>query len=250
MSSQVTIGEEDWTLLNAYADGELEAAETAELRQRLKREPELAHELARIRAAKAALSGLRPQSIQQDEPEMLLPQKKGRNPVWSIAASLTLVIAIGFAVYSFTMVEAPKLAEAPANPSTSDVTEAETALSLPARLGGISAPDLAASNLVLIEMGIRGETGGDRVTMNYRGPNGCRVVLTARPPTAAPLAATADLQARWQTHRARYLLTADGMDRARFAAIADYAEAQVRAQDQEALRLALVETTAKAAPCA
>ncbi|MEQ8655059.1 MAG: hypothetical protein RIC87_21535 [Kiloniellales bacterium] len=239
--------EEDWMLLNAYADGELKAQEVAALTKRLRREPALAAELARIQDAKAALAGLRPQS--RPAPP---PAPKLRRPLRAMAAAVTLLVAIGFAGYSLLTVQSATPVQQAATPTRPEQRPADpgTAIALPAVAGGISAPDLSASNLTLTKMSLTGEPAGDRVTMVYRGVNGCRVTLVARPSNAEALAETAALQARWRTARAQYLLSAEGMDRKRFAAIADYAEAQVRAAEQEALRLALIESTAKAAPCA
>ncbi len=243
----MSVGEEDWMLLNAYADGELEAREVMALNKRLRREPALSAELSRIQEAKSALAGLRPQS-----PEVTLPVPQSRSRYRALAASFTLLAALGFSAYAFLTLDAEQQtqqAAAPAKPVTAPAV-AEPTIALPAIAGGISAPDLSASNLSLTEMSLTGEVDGDRVTMEYRGVNGCRVTLVARPNEAEVLAETAALQARWSTPRAQYLLSAEGMDRQRFAAIADYAEAQVRAAEQEALRLALIDSTAKAAPCA
>lgn len=243
----MSVSDEDWMLLNAYADGELEAREVMALNKRLRREPALAAELARIQDAKSALAGLRPQS-----PNVAPPAPQRRSRYRALAASFTLLVALGFSAYALLTVQAePQSQQATAPKKTiAETTTAETAIALPAVAGGISAPDLSASNLTLTKMSLTGEATGDRVTMEYRGVNGCRVTLVARPSQAEALAETAALQARWNTPRAQYLLSAEGMDRQRFAAIADYAEAQVRAAEQEALRLALIDTTAKAAPCA
>ncbi len=255
----MTIGEDDWIALNAYADGELEAKEAQLLRRRLKAEPGLREELARIEAAKRGLAGLRPAAAPSLPPQQ--PARR-RSPLWSLAAAITLLVAAGFAAYSLLVVSQPevKLAEvklADLEEPQPPVQEAAEALAPAAdmasgsRIGAIGAPDLSASNLELTEMALRREGGEESVSMRYLGPNGCRVTLVARAPDRAPPPLTAELSAAWQTERAHYSLTAEGMDPARFAAIAAYAEAQVRAADQqEALRLALVDTTAEAEPCA
>ncbi len=247
----MTIGEEDWVLLNAYADGELDAAEEAALCQRLGREPLLAEELAKIQGVKASLARLRPVATASVDP----PIRKPKSPLWALAAAVTLLVAVGFSAYSLltTGPGASRVAQKPDAAEQSETGQQSAAVSLESgtRMGGLTAPDLSASSLKLIEMAVQAEAAGERVSMTYRGPNGCRVLLVARPKAAPPLAESAALQARWATPRAAFTLTANGMDRQRFAAIADYAEAQVRAaEEQEALRIALIDSTASAAPCA
>ncbi len=262
----MTIGEEDWVLLNGYADGELDAAGAAILRRRLGQEPALAEELARIQALKGGLAGLAPRPVQpaapQPSPTAPLPvMTRTRSPIWSLAAAVTLLVAIGFSAFALLSPAPQPLQQALLEPvgtaatgtetTPKEVAALETGTARGSRLGEIVAPDLTASNLSLSEMALRRDGEAESVTMHYLGPNGCRVTLVARELDLAALPEPAPLSAEWQTARARYSLTAEGMDPARFQAIASYAEAQVRqADEQEMLRLALQETTAKSHPCA
>lgn len=89
--------------------------------------------------------------------------------------------------------------------------------------------------------------------MHYRGRRGCRVTLIAdsvsMPVEQNPTGS--DLIYRWSTSMTRYVLIADGMDAMRFAAIGAFAEAASRlSEEQEERRLALVDRTAEANPCA
>ncbi|MEO1192567.1 MAG: hypothetical protein AAFY02_12470 [Pseudomonadota bacterium] len=243
----MSLCDQDWETLNAYADDELGRQERKLLQRRLRKEPALAEALAEISQLKASLARLHPRPAEA-------PARKSagvfvRN-IPAIAASLLLALGLGFGwVYSQSEGAQGDQATGSALLST---TEARIDVASSHALGSLEAPDLSASNLTLVEMAVRLEAPKPVVVMSFRGPRGCAVTLTARPVGSA----TGDkvpgsLFAAWTTQRAAFTFTAEGMDPHRFAAAARYAEAQTRAaDDQEALRVALVERTATAVPCA
>ncbi|HET7408726.1 MAG TPA: hypothetical protein VFJ13_00865, partial [Paracoccaceae bacterium] len=111
--------------------------------------------------------------------------------------------------------------------------------------GHIPPPDLSASNLRLFATR---RAAGAAVGYHYRGPNGCRVTLVIGAALELPDAA---LARQWPVGEQNAVLIADGMDPRRFAAVAAYAEAATRGPDPaERLRIALIERTASARPCA
>ena len=63
---------------------------------------------------------------------------------------------------------------------------------------------------------------------HYRGPNGCAVTHLVAASEALPPNDAAPLHRSWRVGRHAHALVADGMDAARFAALADYAEALSR----------------------
>ncbi|GAB5469963.1 MAG: hypothetical protein Kilf2KO_29930 [Rhodospirillales bacterium] len=246
----MSVSEEDWVVLNAHADGELTAGEAANLKRRLRREPDLAADLARIEALKSSLTRLHPTAV---TPPTESAAHRRRWP-WALAASLLLALGLGVLGYRLAATEPTQsarldLPEVAAQGAPAEGLEA-VGVETGGTIGALEPPDLSASNLKLIAVTLRAEGKGESLTMDYRGPRGCRVRLVARPLESAPPPVAAELHSGWRTARAGFTLTADGMDRERFAGIASYAKAQIRlAEEQETLRVALVETTATAAPC-
>lgn len=248
-------GDADWDLLSAYADDELPAPDRSALEARLAREPGLASELERILRAKDALAATRP------APAALARRPSSRPRMLALAASVLLAVGVSLAGYRGLQeggeprTAAGWHAELAANAYAAE-GEGEGAIA-PASagaLGVLGAPDLSASNLTLVDVRTGAADGGDSLAMHYRGPRGCRLTLVAEPPSRSDGAEEATgvaLMHRWKTDRARFSLVADGMDGARFRAIADFAEALTRGTaPDEGLRLAMAEATGAAAPCA
>lgn len=254
----MTATDRDWDLLTAYADGELAAAAAAALRRRIAAEPALAAELDRIRAVKASLGALRPRGAPS------APRRESRRPAWAALAAvagLLALVALGGRAFlaggepgriaAMASVEALHLAFA----ERSYVIDTDRALILSAGagIGDVSAPDLAASNLTLVDVRVLGEGSDERIAMHYRGRRGCRLTLVVERLAAAwrAEATSLELAHRWATPQARYAMVADGMDRHRFNAIAAFAEALTRASDRaKRLRVAVIDRTEQARPCA
>jgi hypothetical protein len=240
------VKERDWTLLNAYADGELEPNQEEALAARLRREPALAAELDRILALKSRLGGLRKSSSQR-----LGATPKVRMAAMAFVTSLLFVAILGFAAIEGTSTSEPMKANL-ALTLHSDFA----ALSYPERaarapmtqIGEITPPDLSGSNLRLVDMRRGVGLAAEAVGYHYRGPRGCRVTLVVGMSLASPGGTV--LARGWTVGDRTLVLIADGMDPRRFAAIADFAESATRdAHTGDDLRIALEKRTAAARPC-
>jgi anti-sigma factor RsiW len=250
----VELSENDWELINAYADGELSAGEEAVVSRRLTEDAMLAAALAEIRTLKAALSQTRPAV----EPVAAVRGRfTGRRFV--LAASLAAAVVLG-AFYQLTgsgedWRDAPAELHATLSAQTYVLPDGNA---LPvistARIGSLKVFDLSSSRLSLVDVRTTRRDQREVVAMHYRGQRGCRltvVALEALPgDPAVPPARHDGLSARWSVERAHFYLLANGMDRARFDAIAAYAKAQSQPPDRrDSLELAVRSATEKAQPC-
>lgn len=251
----MTLSDQDWEKVSAYADGELDAAESAALEDRLSREPELAAALDELQGLKSELSALRP------EPGTLLDESAAPAPRrWSrlwIPAALAAGLALFLLPMGLPGEDDWKSAVAwhedfAAREIVQDGTAglSRTALD-PALQKG--APDLSASGLQLVSVETADPSDGLHMAAHYRGLRGCRLTLHATASDAGDTAAIPGhfMHHRWQTNELRYTLLAQGMDEARFRAIARYSEHQTRSQSGGAeLQIAMETTSAAAPPCA
>lgn len=243
----MTITDRDWDLLSAYADGELDDAARRSLESRLVAEAELSAELDRIRRSKKVLQEMRP----------LPGTARGarRSPIGlAVAASILLVIGLAAGGVWLQAGKGRGFDPHATFAAKSYVLDGRAPLHFAAgsALGFSAAPNLSGSNLVLVDVRVQVSDAGESVAMHYRGYRGCRLTLIAEPvalPSGEP--ASQPLVREWASTRARFRLVADTMDPQRFAAIADFAEAQVRLlEERERLRVAMADATAAAAPCA
>ena len=249
------VTDDDWDLLNAYADGELDRVTAKAIAARLANEPALQATHERILTIKASLRQMHP------VPGSTKPTSrstKARRRV--LAAAVTLLVVVGAVASGIFLRQGAErnLSIAELHRQFSDrsyVIDTSTRVDVSAgtTIGSLSAPDLSPSNLTLVDVEVMRSGVHERIAMHYRGRRGCRVTLVA---DALAVAATPDLSImglsyQWQTSRVRFYLVADGMDPARFAAIAAFAEATShQADDEDMFRTALVERTAAARPCA
>lgn len=248
----MSLTDEDWDLLSAYADGELDDSTRLALETRLTTDADLAGELDRIRRSKRALAGLRP--------EIAPPPKTSRWFVSAVPMAACILLAFGIIGAGFWAMEKGFLPnERRAQDWHSDfaaksyVVEQGGLLKLAAgaSLGIAGAPDLSASNLVLVDVKIETVPDGEVIAMHYRGFRGCRLTLVAEPRNRKTAdAGQTGLFRSWTTAKSQFRLIADSMDPERFAALAGYIEAEIRQREaDERLRVALADATAKAMPC-
>ena len=251
-----SISESDWGALNALADGALGRQEAKALRRRIDIDPNLAAEFDRILALKQALQKLRA------APQEAANESAGRRS-WSrlrraAAASIVFVICAGFALSSLILSGNGEETVAEIHKAFSEETYILNSgggltLSSGAGIGALNAPDLTPSNLTLVDVRAYRGDAGERVAMHYRGRRGCRVTLIADTlslPVEEEIPGVG-LVYRWGTSNTRFVLLADGMDEDRFAAIGAFAEAASRlSEEREERRVALVDRTARARPCA
>lgn len=243
----MTITDKDWDLLSAYADGELDDAVRCNLEARLAAESELAAELERIRRSKRVLQEMRPRPGTS-------PRVRSGPIGLAVAASVLLVIGLAAGGVWLRAGPGPGFDPHAAFAAKSYVLDGRSSLHFAAgsALGFAVAPNLSASNLVLVDVRVRESEAGESVAMHYRGYGGCRLTLIAEPAgLPARETPTHAMLRDWTTAKARFRLVADMMDQLRFDAIADFAEAQVQLlEDRERLRVAMADATAIATPCA
>ena len=249
------LSERDWELINAYADGELSAADEAMVARRLTHDKGLSAALAEVHASKAALSLMRPKKV---APEVLSANAGLRRI--ALVASLAVLLVSGVA-YQYnnlgeTWRDAPASLHADLSTKTY-VLEENPVLPVisTARIGDLMAFDLRSSRLFLVDVQSTSRDGRDVVAMHYRGRNGCRltaIALEAMPgdPTVLPVRHEG-LGDRWTIAGIHYYVLADGMDERRFAAITQFARSESRRLEQrDELRLAMSSATERARPCA
>jgi len=250
----------DWELLNAFADGELSTAQSAELTARLDTEPDLRLELDRLRHLKWQLSSLHPGDI--GATSILKPRKSTRSRTFAGAiAVVLLVIATGIgALLAWPPAQATWFDQAMSlHEQLSQMTfvvdeEYTTRLVSSGETLEFRAPDLTASRLYLVDVVTSPSDEADAIAMHYRGLNGCRLTVVAIPDAHAiyepPV--TEGSAYTWSFEGYDFAVIAQGMDAQRFASVAAYLEAaimdDVRRHDD--LQVAMADRYAAAMPCA
>ena len=247
------LGNSDWEIVNAFADGELTGKERDAFVRRLAVEPELARALEQVASVKHSLGPLCP-------PRSETPERK-RGWVASAAAIAACLALIAGALIHGLGGKSDDWSAAPASvhawlsqksyilPETQTLPVVSTA-----RIGDVRAFDLTLSRLVLVDVEAIHEDGREIVGMHYRGVNGCRLTVVAVEALAGDPSDLPEVHAglgvRWTVAGRHYYVLASGMDRARFEAIAGFVEAESRRDRDAELRIAMHEATSRAQPCA
>jgi hypothetical protein len=263
------LSESDWTLINAYADGELPADRAAEIARRLRSEPALAEALAEVRSTKSRLAAMRPaQAADRRVPTLRVPtlgaptlRAPSLRASRRLAAAACIALPLAIAAAYPALWRSPDWTEAAAefHRSLSENTYVlPDRVALPvistARIGDVQVFDLSSSRLYLVDVQSSRGSGRDVVAMHYRGRNGCRLTAVAVEALAGDPAELPvrheGLGARWTVGPIHFYLLASGMDDARFRAIASYARAESERLNRDArLRLAMQDATDHARPC-
>lgn len=254
-----SLSEQDHEAVTAYADGELAPHARAALERRLAVEPALRAALDDIHRAKAMLA---PLHLTMASPAT--NTRRGRRPaarVLAIAACVTLLVLVAGSFFWFDRAQPwaalPAELHARLSEQTYVLSEDAARPMVASAHGGIFRPlDLSASRLVLVDVEASSASGRETIALHYRGRRGCRLTLVAAAAETeeAPTGAVRGhdgLSRIWRAAGFDFFLLADGMDAARFAAIAAYAKAATRKMErQEALVTAMDSTYSAAAPCA
>ena len=235
---------DDFILLNAYHDGELDDATCKLVRERLLAEPELRHMLDEIGEVSAALRDLRP-SV-----EPLGRRGTGIAILWKIAAAC-LILAISMSALLLGTAGSSEVSILDWHRKfVAQTYESEGMLKPVSATRWIDeGADLSAARLTLVD--VAREKDGD-IYLHYSGVSGCRLTFGAH--DAEPAFKDAEdgfLIEKWQAGAQHYSLVAVGMDRKRFAAIATLLrERTERERVAEQLYASLRQATANAVPCA
>jgi len=255
----------DWELINAYADGELVEPDRTAIERRLATDAGLAAALAEIVALKDDLRYIRrvtaARPIGTDGQARRASQLIHRLRLPAAVAAVVAAIVLGIAQLSTLSTSADWYdyaadlhAELSANAYALAPPQPITAIST-GRMGDLAAFDLSDSRLTLVDVRNVQVSGATMIAMHYRGFNGCSLTIAVTALATGkqfyPPRETNTLEAHWTAGSNHFYSVASGMDRSRFAAIAEFARAEsLRQGGGEELRLALRAATDHARPCA
>ncbi len=246
-----------WQELNAYADGELAAEPRARLEAALAADPDLRETLERIYAVKQGLAAERPAAKSE------AAAADWKRPAMALAACgiAALLVIASFLPFNPALSWQEKLVAAHSGLSEETfVVEQNRPLPVVSsrRLNDFAVPDLRASRLYLVEARTVHDEATEQLVMHYRGMRGCALTIAAIAPIAEDgevVAAASDdatLFAGWRFGKLGFAVIADGMDEARFQAIATYVKVAIddRLTPKSDLRTAMAESYRAAKPCA
>lgn len=256
-----------WEILNAYADGELDAAAAAEVERAAADDPAIARQLAVLAKTKTLLAD----SIDTPEIDIPAPPPATARPSrHRMAAAAVLVLALAAAVTMRMALPgmhdplSARWVETAHNTWTANTggngAGAASVLRVTGNIGfdRIYIPDLSASRLRVAHVGHGKDTGhGPALIVGYRGTRGCTVTLAvsrrvtgltagARPVSVGDMRGYA-----WRTGDYGYFVLAEGMAAARLEGIA----AGIRESSLRHLplapetRTALARSRAESPPC-
>ncbi len=257
-----TVSEKELEHLNALADGELGGHDAAMLKQRLRAEPHLQAAYDDIRQVKRKLGSLSYERAGRN------PDRRAKRVLFrwqslaigaSVAALAAFVVLLSGEFASRT--DTPQGAVAwHAHLSAKEYVVRQEEGPLFVSLGQTSdvpVPDLSASRLFLVDLKILGDVPENRrAVAHYRGLRGCRLTMwygsAGSDPVQWATAGGNTALRQWRVGDGTYALIANGMDRQRFAAIADYVEVLTRleATREENARTAMADAYANSVRCA
>ena len=235
----------DWQTLNAYVDGELSAAEAAEVARALANDRALADRVASLTRLKAKVQDMGTVQSRGEAAEIALPTPRRRH--WrpaALAASLALALGLAASLVPWQGSDRPAwVVQARAGHEAWNMDEDRPGAApvaggvVLAALGQLGPdgylkaylPDLSAARLTLTRLEIVSllDGRGEALHAGYRGTRGCKVSLLILADGAALPAALTRYDDRalrtyaWRTGGHGYLLVAEGMDEARLAMIAE-----------------------------
>lgn len=273
----------DWRDLNAYADGELPAAEAAGVARAVAEDPALAEQVATLARLKATVQeegeaapplelldlAARYRAEPHDPPA---PAKLNRR-TWALVGGLAAACAVVVVAAALLIPVGPETAQpawrdlalrlhqswAAADTREAAGPTADTLLASLSQLGqAAQVPDLSGARLTIGYLRPIASDHGQGLHVGYRGTRGCRVSLIILPAAQglsdAPVALAGDGVQRhaWRVGGLGYALLASGMDPAHYAVVLNSvheASRQLAPLGPET-RTALAESRARSAPCA
>lgn len=234
------ITDQDWELVSAYADGELQGEDAARLEQRLRKEGDLQAALASISEMSQALSTLKPD--QNNAPQSA---NSNRRPYrWVAGAAVAAAMAAAVFLAPLQSVQNP-----------ADIHDAYVSQTYPATvLNDLRAvgntetdgfPSLQDANMMLVVT----NTKDAIASAHYVGENGCRLTLL-RGNSTPPQPIQTLQSAQWAVGEQWYQSLATGMDQVKFDALTVYLRQSTQDQRKPATVLALLGAVRGATPCA
>lgn len=234
------ITEQDWELVSAYADGELQREDAARLQDRLRTEPDMSAALASINEMSQALSSLKPNRAEVPD-----PANSNRRPYrWIAGAAIAAAIAAAVFLAPQQSVQTPSdIHTAYAAQTFSPPTPSDLRSVASTEIDGF--PSLRAANMVLTAT----NTKRAIESAHYVGENGCRLTLLRG--TGAHSKPVQNMQfAEWTAGKQWYQSLATGMDQAKFDALTVYLKQSTQDSLKPATVFALLGKARGATPCA
>jgi len=269
-----------WRELNAYADGELAASETAAVARAVAEDPALADQVATLARLKATIH----EQARAPQPEELTwvsrntprtSDASGRlgrrtwTAIGAVAAGLaallivgTLLLPIGPETGQPSWREfALRLHETWAESAAEQASEptADTLLASLSQLGqAAQVPDLSGARLTVGYLRPIASPYGHGLQVGYRGTRGCRVSLIILPAAAGlaeepvPLGTGGSQAYAWRVGGLGYALLASGMDPGHYAVVLEtvHQASRTLAPVGPETRTALTRSRARSRPCA
>ncbi len=265
-----------WDMLNAYVDGELDAASAARVAAAVAGDPDLAARVATLTRLKASAADAMPADMPDMPPQVLSrPHYRRRPTARLVLAVASLLLAIGFGAAALVAIW-PARDNAPAALVAAAGLH-RTWIDAPAGINGLSGmlrpnpattplalteiPDLSAAGLMLshvVPAAAPGQGSGQgSILLGFRGPRGCRVSLWiggALPEfTTTPVRQQVDDLSVfvWRVEHKGYALMTRDMDAQRFVTLAS-AVARItheHFQVDTLTRMALQQSADPALPC-
>lgn len=250
-------------LLNAYVDGELNAATAAEVARAVADSPLLARQVSSISRLHSALAD----GVDAPPLSVAAPAPTGR-PRTAIAASIAFLMFVAgsalVSTYDRTL-RADLLQHAwqlhdgwsidqKVTQTRTGLIRADYAKIIPE----VYIPDLSAARLSLVHVAVKPFSGSRKALLaGYRGSRGCKISLTVFP---APLSLGEEMSAirngknegyAWRTGSVGYILMSAGMDSTRFRMLAKsvHKTSLQHLPFDKQTRMALRESRDNSAPC-
>jgi hypothetical protein len=230
--------------MNAYVDGELDASTAAEIAHAAGSDPAVADQIALLYQLKGSIHAAA--APPPSDLAGLLPARRSMLRPAIAATLLALAIGLG-AWWSLAIRQTPALPAELVSEARSlhyrwlDADAAGLAVAQPgvlfaalSRFGRVPmVPDLESTGLTVATVSVREAMGGQLLQIGYRGHHGCHLSLFVVTDKVLPTAAVeldngTDLAHGWRVGELGYLLFAKGMDKSRFALIAEKVEHATR----------------------
>ncbi len=253
----------DFETLNAYVDGELDAAAAAEVARAIARDRDIADQVALLSKLRSSLHD----SAETPDFDLTPPLRRAApTRSWLVAACVALLLIGGglFADRAFKAAPDPGWL-APALDThaawSSPDNSASNAEIVSARFDAVFAdayiPDLSASKLTLVYGSESTLDNGRALVLGYTGTRGCKVTLMVSPTLGTDGERIMRFEDgtvtafAWRAHELGYLIVAEGMDAERFRLIAEtvHRTSLERRTIDDETRIALAESRAHSAPC-
>lgn len=250
--------------LNAYVDGELDSAETADVALAIAGNPHLAQQVAVLTRLRSAVI----EAAQTPEIDLhRAPAERTRPGRAMLAASIAILAVLAGSMLLLSSDDRPippGWFEVATNlleswPEKSDPNALPSnAVDSAGSLARAYVPDISAAKLTINHVMERTDPAmGRLMVIGYRGTRGCRVALAIFAdggsfPVERTLVRDGGIRAyAWRAGRRGYAIIADGMDVSRFRLIArSVNETTMRHQPVDAeTRVALGESRRRSTPC-